>query len=221
MSYTDDPDIWQTESAKAGSSARNLAPERDIAATAQSSQTGAKTEPLDQRRLDLKTIMELLSRAANDLRAAERRVTLAEERAKRADALLAEATERARAAEQRAENSEALERKVTAQAVRAFETMKERIAESDAKAREAQLQAQQLEASSKSALNKIDARSAAIEKAAENRTVELEARLQVAEMRLEAVRRALGTDDNRAKPRTPHAAFLPQIDEAIDLRVRH
>ncbi|HSP24138.1 MAG TPA: hypothetical protein VLQ65_03100, partial [Saliniramus sp.] len=115
MSYDDDPDLWQTDARQADArTTRNSALTQAVR-----EQVPLKRAILEQRRIDLQSITDLLSRAASDLRASERRAVEAEERAK--------------AAEARASDAESRERKINAKAVRAFETMKERIALSEAR----------------------------------------------------------------------------------------
>lgn len=212
MSYNDDPDLWQIGLPKAANTAK---------AGIVSSSGEAKMEHIEQRRLDLKTIMELLSRAANDLRSAERRAKLAESRAKQADALLADANRRATAAEERAENAEALGRKITTQAARAFETMKERIAQSEAKVHEVQMQIQLLGETSSSTFCNADASAAETGNAGMAHNFNLEERLRTAEMGLGAVRHAIGATEFTHRHPAAQAAFLPSTNDADDARVHH
>jgi exonuclease VII large subunit len=171
-------------------------------------QVPLKRAILEQRRIDLQAITDLLSRAANDLRASERRAVEAEERAKLAEA--------------RAADAEARERKINAQAVRAFETMKERIAQSEARTAAAEAQAKA-----------VSPQASENEKAAEARSFALEARLQAAEMRIAAARRALTANvvaDNpmpelqgprNAAQVVPQPVFISSDADIVDTHVRH
>ena len=191
MSYDDDPDLWQTDArcTDARSNARNSALTRAVR-----EQVPLKRAILEQRRIDLQSITDLLSRAANDLRASERRAVEAEERTQAAEAWAADAEARAADAEARATDAEARERKINAQAARAFETMKERIATSEARAAEAQVRADELVKRLQDEQQAVARQVADSEKAAEARRFALEARLQAAEMRMAAARRALSED---------------------------
>ncbi|HSP24760.1 MAG TPA: hypothetical protein VLQ65_06270 [Saliniramus sp.] len=210
MSYDDDPDLWQTDARQA-----DAATTRNFALTqAVREQVPLKRAILEQRRIDLQSITDLLSRAANDLRASERRAVEAEERAK--------------AAEARAADAEARERKINAQAVRAFETMKERIALSEARTAEAQAKVSDLGKRLQDEQQAIARQASDIEKAAKARCFALEARLQAAEMRMAAARRALAEDVapeisvvEHAAQVAPQPVFLPCDADNVDTHVRH
>jgi chromosome segregation ATPase len=229
MSHHDDSDLWQTDVADA-------ARKNDVL-----EQVPVKRALLEQRRLDLQAITNLLTRAASDLRASDRRAIDAEALARALEARVAEvegqlaaAEARAAEAERRAQEAEERENKVNAQALRAFETMKERIAQSDARLAEAYAQARELEDRSNEAILQFDRRASEIEKAAEERSFELETRLEAAEMRIAAARRALVDDlgmsatNNEgevaaSQPDEPPTAssFVPATSDIVDLKMRH
>lgn len=226
MSHDDDLDLWQADATKAPNEQGDKEP------------APMKRNVLEeQRRADLQAITNLLARAAKDLRANERRALEAEARAAEAERLLAEAETRAAVAETRAAEAEARaaeveerEKKINAQALRAFETMKEHIETSEAKAAEAHARAKAVEDRSNDAILQLEKRTSEIEKAAEERSFEFETRLEAAEMRIAAARRALGGDvaiatasGGRAvaTEAAPAPAFAHETSEPVGGKVRH
>jgi DNA uptake protein ComE-like DNA-binding protein len=221
MAHDNDLDLWQTDASDATDKHSVLR------------QVPVKRALLEQRRLDLQAITNLLTRAADDLRASERRAIEAETRAAEAETRAAAAEERAAEAEERAAGAEEREKRINAQAARAFQTMKERIESSDARAAEAEARARIMENRSNDALLQLDRRAAEIEKAAEERSFELETRLEAAEMRIAAARGALGDGLALAQPlsgksatgsassENASAAYAPDPSAIIDIKMRH
>jgi hypothetical protein len=214
MPYDDDPDLWQTSrtqtSRTPGPTREALVPRREAGRAESPRESGATQQP----RLNLQMITDLLTRAARDLRATEQRALEAQERAKTAEEKLA-------ALQMRADAAESLERKVTAQAVRAFETMKQRIAESEAREQESHAKVQTLEERLRETERAMEQRAAQAEKAAEERRFQLESRLEAAEMRITAARRALGENAGAIVEEAAARSPIATVPEVVGVPLRH